>query len=75
MPSGDMWWAKSVVTQTNNPPDVPVSGFTWKFVPTGIEFSGVVIGPPGPLPPSRSDWRVEIRSDYFLDPPRMPGNR
>src|SRR5215831_7215394 len=72
MSSGDMWWARSVVTQTNDPPGIPVPGFTRKFVATGVEFSGVVIAPGGVLPPVGYDWQVEIRSDYFLDPPRMP---
>jgi hypothetical protein len=73
MSSGDMWWARTTVTQTNNPgnpPGTPGPSFARKFVPGGIEFSGVVVGPT--LWYTTIGWQVEIRSDYFLDPPRMP---
>jgi hypothetical protein len=70
MPSGDMWWAWTNLKQTNNPPGTPVPGFALRSVPEGVEFSGIVIGPTPWL--IRYDWQVEVRSDYFLDPPRMP---
>jgi hypothetical protein len=66
MSSGDMWWARSVVKH----PGIPVPGFSKRFVAEGVEFSGGVIAPT--LPPYELAWQVEVRSDYFLDPPRMP---
>lgn len=48
----------------------PVPGFAWRFAHAGVEFSGQVIGPTIWYP--TLEWKVEVRSDYFLDPPRMP---
>jgi hypothetical protein len=70
MPSGDLWWARTTLQQTSNPPGKPVPGFARRFVPEGVEFSGAVIGPT--IWETTSEWQVEVRSDYFLDPPRMP---
>lgn len=73
MASGDMWWARTNITQTNhpgNPPGTPGPSFVRTFVPGGIEFSGVVIGPT--VYYTTIEWSVNVRSDYFLDPPRMP---
>jgi len=69
MASGDMWWARTIVKRTNFPPGN--GGFDSRIVSEGVEFSGVVIGPTiGWFTTFESD--VEVRSDYFLDPPRMP---
>jgi len=70
MSSGDMWWVRTIVTQTNITPRTPVPGFARRFVPEGVEFSGVVIGPV--ILQYTFEWQVEVSSDYFLDPPRMP---
>jgi hypothetical protein len=70
MPSGDMWWARTILKQTNNPPSTPIPDFATRFVSEGVEFSGIVIGPT--LWQTTFEWQVEVRSDYFLDPPRMP---
>jgi hypothetical protein len=73
MASGNMWWARTTLTQINNPsnpPGTPGPSFAWRSVPEGIEFSGVVIGPT--VWYNTIAWEVEVRSDYFLDPSRMP---
>jgi hypothetical protein len=69
MTSGDLWWARTTVKQTNSSAS-GAPGFGWKFVPTGIEFAGAVVG--APVWPLAYEWSVEVRADYFLDPARMP---
>jgi hypothetical protein len=71
MASGDIWFARTTVTQTTNPSWATVPGFIRRRLPEGGgEFSGVVVG--SMFWPFSVEWHVEVRSDYFLDPPRMP---
>jgi hypothetical protein len=63
-----MWWGRSDWFYLLPP------GVTMTFPPEGFRFSGSVITlptlltPPDPFPP----WYFELRSQYFLDPSRMP---
>jgi hypothetical protein len=67
-----MWWARTTVNQTvlASASSGQVPGFAFKFVPDGVELSGLVVGPT--IFFTTVEWEVQIRSDYFLDPPRMP---
>jgi hypothetical protein len=68
MSSGQMWWAKSDWVY------LPPPGVTLTLPPQAITFSGAAITLPttwpllDPMPP----WYFELRSQYFLNPPRMP---
>jgi hypothetical protein len=66
MAFGDMWWVKHEWVG-NPPPGVSVS-----FGPNGLTFSGMVIGALTLGPGVDIGWKVELKSHYFLDPPRMP---